>query len=95
MSEALPPCWNPELPEETRKALERELYREVTAGHVLFGLTVSAKALGGSGDDVVFQLQDGRYAVVHLTWHAEHGPNFPFTVMFNDLNSLGKHDNWD
>lgn len=95
MSEIWPTCWNSELRDETRKALEAELYREVMTGHVLFGQAVSAKALGGSGDDVVYQLQDGRYAVVHLTWHIETSPEFPFTVTFNDFESLAKHKEWD
>jgi len=95
MPELWPAYWNAELRAETRKSLEEELYRELTTGHVLFGQTVSAKALCGSGDDVVYQLQDGRYAVVHLTWHVEKSSEFPFTLVFSDLDSLGRHTEWD
>jgi hypothetical protein len=49
---------------------QAELAREVAPGHPLFGLPTRAIGLGGSGDDVLFAVEDGtgRVAAVHLTW---------------------------
>lgn len=50
--------------------LERELYREVSRKHSLFGLRVKCVGRRQDCDYVLFALEDGtqRYAVVHLTW---------------------------
>ena len=94
IDEHWPPKWSTALSNDRRKSLETELYREVTLGHPLFGHRVSARAVGDHPDDIVFQLEDGRYAAVHLTWHQESDPQFPYTVVFNDLASLASTDEW-
>lgn len=50
--------------------LERELSRELSAGHELWGVPVRALGRRQDCDDVLFALEDGtgRVAVVHLTW---------------------------
>lgn len=57
--------------------LERELARELPAGHVLKNCTVRALARRLDRDDVVFELEDGRRCVVHLTWKIETDPRWP------------------
>ncbi|HEU5412885.1 MAG TPA: hypothetical protein VFW31_03970 [Candidatus Angelobacter sp.] len=49
---------------------DRELQREVSPGHPLFGVQAAAVAMTGSRDDVLFELTGHEYplAHVHLTW---------------------------
>ena len=51
-------------------ALERELGRELPAGHPLHGLPVRTLGRRQDCDDVLLAVEDGsgRVAVVHLTW---------------------------
>jgi hypothetical protein len=69
--------------------MERELQRELSAGHPLFGLPVKTLARRQDCDDVLFALQDGtgRVAVVHLTWtHSPpERPPWPGTTLFQSL----------
>lgn len=54
--------------ESDRAKVERELSRETAEGHVLFAVSVSAVAACRHCDDVLFALDDGRFACVHLTY---------------------------
>jgi hypothetical protein len=67
--------------------LEAELRRELIPTHVLFGLHVTALAQRVDQDDVLFALEDGRVADVHLTWarHPETDPRWPGTELFPSL----------
>jgi hypothetical protein len=64
----------------------RELNRELSAGHPLFGLPVKTLARRQDCDDVLFAVEDGtgRVAVVHLTWtHSPpERPPWPGTTLF-------------
>jgi hypothetical protein len=68
------------------KDLERELYREVAAGHPLYKKKVHAIAQRTDCDDVLFEVSssDFRCVVVHLTWsqRAEHEPRWPEIEVF-------------
>lgn len=82
--------WHPVGDDPTQViGMERELKRELSAGHPLFGLPVKTLARRQDCDDVLFALQDGtgRVAVVHLTWtHSppEHPP-WPGVTLFPSL----------
>lgn len=69
----------------TEANMVAELSRELAPGHPLYGLPVRAAGLGGSGDDVLFEIADGsgRVAVAHLTWgrHPETAP-WPLSVVY-------------
>jgi hypothetical protein len=67
--------------------LVNELYNEVGEGHILHGKRVSALACRRASDDVLFGLEDGRIAQVHLTWtmKTEIRPIFPETMIFSSL----------
>lgn len=69
--------------------MERELKREVSVGHPLFGLQVKTLGHRQDCDDVLFAVEDGsgRVAVVHLTWtHSPpERPPWPSTTMFPNL----------
>jgi len=67
-------------------ALQRELARELSAGHPLHGLPVRTLARRQDRDDVLFAVEDGsgRVAVVHLTWtrNPPEQPPWPGTVVY-------------
>ncbi|MHC2330989.1 hypothetical protein [Bradyrhizobium sp. USDA 4454] len=79
--------WMPIESNEQRQALESELHRELTPGHQLVGLSVVALAMRRDQDDVLFQLQDGQVAVVHLTWKGgpEIDARWPVTACYSSL----------
>lgn len=66
-------------------ALARELAREVCGDHVLFGRQVTAIGRRRKRDDVLFRLDDGTFAQVHLTWNVERSPLWPSTEFFPDF----------
>ena len=70
-------------------AIERELRREMSVGHPLFGLPVRTLACRQDCDDVLFAIEDGtgRVAVAHLTWTQSppERPPWPVATMFPSL----------
>jgi hypothetical protein len=68
-------------PDEARR-LERELAREVAPTHVLSGRKVTAIGRRARRDDVLFRLDDGTFAQVHLTWSVERDPFWPRTERY-------------
>ena len=66
--------------------MERQLGRELSAEHPLFGLSVRTLARRQDCDDVLFAVEDGtgRVAVVHLTWtHSPpERPPWPDSALF-------------
>ena len=82
--------WHSIESDETQvAAMERELRREVTEGHALFGLPVRGLARRQDCDDVLFAIADGtnRVAVVHLTWTQSERLPWPYTVVYSSLES--------
>ena len=64
-----------ELPEpwcrptdERAQALRREALLEIGLGHQLAGRRLTTLAVCEGCDDVLFRLDDGSFAIVHLTW---------------------------
>lgn len=74
---------------EHADALVKELERELTDRHVLWGKSVRAIAQRIDSDDVLFELAGGplTYAVVHLTWigKPELDHRWPGTSLFSSL----------
>jgi len=68
------------------EALLHELRTELSPGHPLHGINLRAIAVSVQAGDVLFQLDDGRVCVVHLTWRrsAEQHP-WPQHRMFFTL----------
>lgn len=71
--------WDHPLDEERAQALERELRREVSGRHVLWGRSCTVIAARGDRDDVLFLVDGVRLAIVHLTWSRESSPAWPST----------------
>lgn len=69
---------------ESKGNLERELAKETSIGHQLYGKEVKAIAKREDNDDVLFEIGEGKMAVVHLTWKGkkESSPNYPLTKTF-------------
>ena len=69
--------------ERHREGLERELQRELIAGHVLFGREVRAVGRRHDRDDVLFAAGGpSELAVVHLTYAREATPDWPHAMLF-------------
>jgi hypothetical protein len=72
--------------DRARESTERELTRELAAGHVLFGRKARAVGRRQDQDDVLFALDGPRqFAVVHLTYARETRPEFPHTLVFESI----------
>ena len=72
-----------------QEAYELELHLELTPGHPLYGVNVSAVGRLCHGDDILFALHDhpAQLAVVHLTFtgRPEREPRWPSVTFFSDL----------
>jgi hypothetical protein len=55
-------------PPDQAAAFLGELRKEISPGHELCGVSLHAIARSTRSDDVLFALDDGRVADVHLTW---------------------------
>lgn len=69
------------------EAFRKQLEREVTMGHPMYGLPVKLIARG-DGDDALFQILDGsgRVAEVHLTWtRVQRNLSWPLTTIYPNL----------
>ena len=66
---------------------EAEIHREMCAGHVLFGRSVTAIGCRQDCDDVLFYLGESApsFAVVHLSYQRETRPEWPSTTLFDTL----------
>jgi hypothetical protein len=66
---------------------ESELMRETGPEHPLYQANAKLIARRFDCDDALFQLDDGRVALVHLTWSGkrERDPRCPDTVMYESL----------
>jgi hypothetical protein len=83
MTDILEP-WQHVTDEQARRS-EGELRREVSTNHVLSGKTCRAVARRQDCDDVLFEVDGVGFAVVHLTWSRENGPNWPNTEVYASL----------
>jgi len=79
-SEPWHPC------DDTR--FETELRRELCEKHVLFGIDAKIIARRQDMDDFLFELPDGRFANVHLTWARESDPVYPGTEIYDSVEHM-------
>jgi hypothetical protein len=93
--------WHPVDDQNDRKGLENELAREICETHVLYGREVTPIARASGCDDVLFLLQDGRVAEVHLVWQGRQSdPRRPATELFPSLavwateSMTPRHQDW-
>jgi hypothetical protein len=89
----LPERWN-SLGSSAAAAVEAELEREICSTHALHGIKASAVAQLEGRDDVLYRLDEpgNRWVVVHLTWHKEQSPDWPYVTWFCDFQDFS--ENW-
>ena len=78
--------------------LRTELKRELSPGHVLAGLTITAVAQGPEHpDDILFRVEcePPVYAFVHLSWNRESLSQFPFTKLYQNLAEVAADESPD
>lgn len=71
--------------EDMGEALEKELNKEVHKNHFLHKKAIYLQSKRQDNDDILIELADGRYCVVHLTWSGttEKG-DYPKTEIYSD-----------
>jgi hypothetical protein len=86
--------WHPVVSEDDERGLVAVLRRELGQAHVLYRESVRAIARRQDNDDVLFELTDGRVAVVHLTWSESPSPfaNFPWTTLYATIEEFAQKD---
>ncbi|WP_133487720.1 hypothetical protein [Aliiroseovarius marinus] len=83
----LPQNWMP-LGVFQKLYFQRALKRQMAPGHVLQGRRFRAVAKDASSDDVLYILDDGQAAVVHLTWTKETSAAWPSTALYPSLSDF-------
>ncbi len=80
------------MDEAYSQAWEAELALETGPGHPLHQISAKLIARRFDCDDALFQLGDGRVAMVHLTWsqRQEFEPQWPDTRIYTSLETWGQ-----
>lgn len=87
--------------QETSNAFIKELIKELSNEHILFGEELEVVARRIDKDDVLYKFKqlDDKYVQVHLTWKMdkELNPNWPKSTIYSSLeewiNNVMKLDN--
>jgi hypothetical protein len=87
----LPHLWSA-LDKDDATTLERELHRELPAGHILSGRELVAIAQRTGRDDVLFResKQGAKFFLVHLTWSVETNTRWPATTEYSSLDDFSE-----
>ena len=87
--EGLPERWL-RLSDESSDYFSKEFYREADRSHPLFDERMWAVAKSQASDDVLYEIHDGRFAQIHLTFAVETTPQFPGFEVFESLEAWRK-----
>jgi hypothetical protein len=85
------PWWHLSENVEVQAGIQKELDAEIGPKHPLWQLKPVVIAKTDANDDVIVQLNDGRFACVHLVWHGkiDQCPDkFPSSIIFDTAESL-------
>lgn len=84
--EFIEPYWNVlEMDENSIQTLLNEFKLELPDNHLLKGEKIDLVAKKTNNDDIVLELDDGRIAVVHLTWKSRKEiEGYPITRIYKD-----------
>ncbi|WP_162087157.1 hypothetical protein [Chryseobacterium aquaeductus] len=74
----------------TDQDLSQQLQIELHNDHILKGENTITVACRQDNDDVLFEMDNGKYSVVHLTWqnHPHKNTAFPITKIYSDWQSV-------
>lgn len=79
------------LSAEHAEMMLREVRRALSPGHPLYSLVLIPIARSQRADDVLLKLEDGRVAVVHLTWRRSHEkPPWPTCQIYMSFDEWAK-----
>lgn len=70
----------------SKQDLTIQLKKELTINHNLFNIDLKSIACRQDNDDVLYELADGRFAIVHLTWSTPIDSTWPRFQLY---------DNWE
>lgn len=73
------------------KPFLKELELELSETHPLYNRASAALLKCESNDDVLFQIDDDLYAIVHLTYSQKNEKGFPRHKVFTDLQEAFRH----
>lgn len=83
--------WRPLEYQVEREGLPRQLKREVSPDHPLWGLDAEVIGRADTNDDILVSCSDGRLAIVHLTWGRGWGnAEYPGTVFYDTAAELNE-----
>lgn len=87
------PWMHPWEPFEDQKGgTVKELRKEMTSKHILYKKKLIPIGHRVASDDVLFKIfPDGQYAEVHLTFHQETSPTWPFTTLYKSIDAWVVH----
>lgn len=74
--------WRPLFTDQEMAGLQRQIGREITKPHPLFGRGATIKGRRIDNDDVLVSLDDGSYANVHLVWGSSEHSGAPIPSPF-------------
>jgi len=70
---------------EQKLFFENQLRKELPFGHILSNILCSALCTNLASDDVLFETNDGRFALVHLTYGHNINTAWPLTTFFDSF----------
>ena len=87
-----------ELPEPwywTEVDLSTQLQTEISTNHFLKGKITKTIARRQDNDDVLFEIENGKVVVIHLTWQkfAHKSPEWPTTEIYEDWSDVYENRN--
>ena len=82
----LEPYWDAiEMDEKNIQSLIKEFKLELPENHILYNKSIDLIARKTHNDDIILELEDGKIAIVHLTWSSKKEKNgFPKTRLYKD-----------
>ncbi|HGF4916532.1 TPA: hypothetical protein ACF5BQ_004695, partial [Vibrio parahaemolyticus] len=85
------PWWNLDENAKVKVGIQKELECEIGPKHPLWQLKPIAIGKTDANDDVIVQLNDGRFACVHLVWNGKIDQchdKFPSSIIFDCVTGL-------
>lgn len=68
-------CWF--IVDTEKNSYVSEAYREIAQYHPLYGIKLTVLAKSEANDDVLFYMEHGQFAVIHLTYSQNQTSGFP------------------